>query len=478
MRAVGRLGPYATAGILGIFALGACTPTGQVQRLEVASGATAPVTSYAPGTPRPLPASRPNAEMVTDFIELGFAMESGREIPQFSRFEGPVQVITRGPVPAQALADLDRLLARLRGEAGIEINRAAPAATLVNASFNASDVPQNLIAVEFLPRRQMQAVVPNAACFVVPNVSNWSDFVANRRSSAIDWTRVVSRTQAAVFVPSDTTPQEIRDCLHEEIGQALGPLNDLFRLADSVFNDDNFQTTLTGFDMLLLRVWYAPELRSGMSKAEVQARLPTLFNRLNPSGRRPSNVDPGPTPRVWQQAVEQALASDGGLVERRAGATRALSLARAQGWRDNRLALSLMLNARLAPRDQGEAALDALLAAAELYRRAPGGEVHAAHIDMHLAVQALATGQAEMVLDLTARALPAAERSENAAFIASLGFLRAEALSLIGRTNEAERLRVDSFPAARYGFGTEAAARARMDEIARIGTAAQRLARL
>jgi len=452
---------------LALAALSACAPVGQVQRLDASTTATAPIAAFQPGTPRPLPASRPNAEMSRDFLELGFAMESGRPIAHFSRFEGPVRVVTRGPVSGQGLSDLDRLITRLRTEAGIEISRVPQSADTANT-----------ITVEFMPRRQMQAIVPSAACFVVPNVSAWSEFVANRRSPAIDWTQVVTRTRAAVFVPTDTTPQEIRDCLHEEIGQALGPLNDLFRLSDSIFNDDNFQTTLTGFDMLLLRVWYAPELQPGMTRDQVAARLPVLFNRLHPSGRRHAGTNAGITPRAWQQAIEQSLASNGGLNQRRAGGARALSLARSQHWTDNRLALSLMLNARLAPRDQGEAALDALLAAAEIYRNTPGGEVHAAHIDMHLAVQALASGQSDMVLDLTARALPVAERSENAAFMASLGFIRAEALGFQGRTAEAERLRLDSLPAARYGFGSEAAARARMDEIARIGSAAQRLARL
>ncbi|MCB1397243.1 MAG: DUF2927 domain-containing protein [Rhodobacter sp.] len=452
---------------LSLAALSACAPADQVQRLDSQAGATAPVTAYRPGTPDPLPAGRSNAEMVRDFLELGFAMESGRPIGQFSRFEGPVRVAVLGTAPGQATSDLDRLIARLRAEAGIDIART-----------NAPSADENAITVEFLPRRQMQAVVPSAACFVVPNVDSWDAFVANRRSPLIDWTQVVQRHRAAVFVPSDTTPQEVRDCLHEEIGQALGPLNDLFRLSDSIFNDDNFQTTLTGFDMLLLRVWNAPDLAPGMTRDQVAARLPTLFNRLNPAGRRHDGVDAGITPRAWQQAIEQALSSDGGLTRRRAGAARALSLARAQGWQDNRLALSLMLSARLAPRDQGEAALDQLLTAAQLYRAAPGGEVHAAHIDMHLAVQALANGQTDAVLELTGRALPVAMRSENAAFVASLAFIRAEALTLQGRDAEAQRLRLDSMAAARYGFGSEAAVRARMDEIAQIGSAAQRLARL
>ncbi|MCB1389846.1 MAG: DUF2927 domain-containing protein [Rhodobacteraceae bacterium] len=453
--------------VFATLALGACVPTTEVARLESNPGAAQPLEIYRPGPVNPLPPGRSNQEMVRDFLELGFAMESGRPIAAFSRFEGPVIVTTRGVAPATAIPDLDRLIGRLRAEAGIDIARAATAPEGANT-----------ITVEFLPRRQMQAVVPAAACFVVPNVSTWQVFVANRRSPSIDWTRVVQRSGAAVFVPDDTTPQEIRDCLHEEIGQALGPLNDLFRLSDSIFNDDNFQTTLTGFDMLLLRVWYSPELAPGMTQEQVAARLPTLLNRLNPGGRGRGGTVAGETPRAWQLAIEQALSSDGGLLQRREGAERALSMAREQGWTDTRLALSLMLNARLAPRDRGESALDQLLSAAEIYRRTPGGEVHAAHIDMHLAVQALATGQAQMALDLATRARPFAERTENAAFLASLGFILSEAETQLGDAAGAERRRLDSMPAARYGFGSESAAEARYEEIARIGSAAQRLARL
>lgn len=448
-------------------ALTACVPTTEVARLQSNVGAAQPMAIYRPGAVDPLAPGRSNQEMVADFLELGFAMESGRAIPAFSRFDGPVTVVTRGALPATAVADLDRLIGRLNAEAAIDIARAPTAPEGANT-----------ITVEFLPRRQMQAVVPAAACFVVPNVTTWQDFVANRRSLSIDWTRVVQRTSAAVFIPDDTTPQEIRDCLHEEIGQALGPLNDLFRLADSIFNDDNFQTTLTGFDMLILRVWNSPELTPGMTREQVAARLPTLFNRLNPGGRGRGGTPAGETPRAWQLAIEQALSSDGGLMQRREGAEQALAMARAQGWTDTRLALSLMLNARLAPRDRGESALDQLLTAAEIYRRTPGGEVHAAHIDMHLAVQALATGQTQMALDLTEQARPYAERTENAAFLASLGFIRSEAETQLGNTAEGDRLRLDSMPAARYGFGSEAAAQARYEEIARIGNAAQRLARL
>lgn len=215
---------------------------------------------------------RPNAEIARDFLELTFQMESGRRLERFSRFEGPITVSMTGPVPATAEADLARLLTRLRHEARIDIHETeGPAA----------------VSIEFVERRRMQALVPTAACFVVPRVTSFETYRRVRREAQVDWATLQEREQVAIFIPADTSPQEVRDCLHEELAQAIGPLNDLYRLSDSVFNDDNFHTVLTGFDMLILRATYAPELRSGMTRAEVAAVLPKLLARINPKGAAP-----------------------------------------------------------------------------------------------------------------------------------------------------------------------------------------------
>jgi hypothetical protein len=215
--------------------------------------------------------TRSNRSIAEDFLDLSFRLESGRELDVFTRFEGPVTVRVLGAAPPTLAPDLDRLIARLRDEAGIAITR-------VGASSDAS------ITVEVLSRSELQRAVPQAACFVVPRVTSWDEFRRNRRSPLLDWTTLRVRERMSVFIPGDVSPQEIRDCLHEELAQALGPLNDLYHLPDSVFNDDNFHTVLTGFDMLILRATYAPELRSGMTRAEVAARLPAILARLNPRG--------------------------------------------------------------------------------------------------------------------------------------------------------------------------------------------------
>jgi len=452
---------------LTLLTLSACAAPEGAQRLNETLQELPAAMPFQPGVPRPLPPARANADMVADIMELGFFMESGRPIPQFSRYEGPVWIVLRGEVPARAQVDLDRLIARLRAEAGIDLARAAG---------NRTSPGQNTITIEFVPRREMRRAVPTAACFVVPNIDGWNEFLARRRDPALDWTQVAQRVRTTVIIPLDTTPQEMRDCLHEEVAQAMGPLNDLYRLPDSVFNDDNFQTTLTGFDMLVLRAWHAPELRPGMAPREVAARLPAILDRLNPSGRRPGGPPPGATPRDWVDAIEVTLGAGHVSAQRRAASQRALTIAGREGWRGPRLALSLMLAARLAPRDEGDFAMAALMTAGEIYRRMPGGEVHAAHVDMHMAVQALAAGQHDVVLQLTDRALPLARRTENAALEASLGFLQAEALEQQGEVTRAARLRIDFLPAARYGFGSAAAAQARIDEVARLGALSRRVA--
>ena len=72
---------------------------------------------------RPKPPQRANRDMMRDFLDLSFAMESGRTLPHFSRFEGPVTVRLTGAPPATLVTDLDRLIGRLRTEAGLDIRR-------------------------------------------------------------------------------------------------------------------------------------------------------------------------------------------------------------------------------------------------------------------------------------------------------------------------------------------------------------------
>lgn len=431
--------------------LSACALPAEVPERRTAALADLPaMKTFASG--QATPPRRSNASIARDILALEFQMESGRDLPRLTRFSGPITIALTGDVPPTAATDLSRLLTRLRTEAGLDITpvTATPAS----------------ITVEFVPRRKLQAVVPQAACFVVPRISSWSDYRSARRTDRVDWTTLTTRDRVAVFIPSDTAPQEIRDCLHEEVAQALGPLNDLYELSDSVFNDDNFHTVLTGFDMLALKVHYAPELANGMDRAAVAARLPALLARLNPGGGAGAPLPPTPTPRPWIEAVETALGPQGSPYQRRSAALQALEIARSEGWTDSRLGFSYFAVGRLSLADELDAAVAALANAARIYRTLPDAGIHVAHIDMQMAAFALSAGQPADAITLADRALPAVTRSENAALLASLLMIKAEALEMAGNPVQAQALRLDSMGWARYGFGTDDEVRRHLTEIA------------
>ena len=405
--------------------------------------------------PRVTRPARPNAEIAQDFLDLSFTLESGRALPVLTRFEGPISLRILGRAPHGLESDLARLLARFRTEAGINISR-----TPASASAN--------ITVQVVPRATLQRAVPEAACFVVPRVTSWSDFIANRRNGALDWTTLRTRDALSVFVPGDVPPQEVRDCLHEELAQALGPLNDLYRLTDSVFNDDNFHTVLTGFDMLILRTTYAPELRSGMSRAEVAGRLPAILARLNPAGAGRRAVQRPPTTRAWIDEIERALGPRARLSTRQRAARRAVTIARSGGWDDNRLAFSLFALGRLSLESSADVALASFLEAANIYARDPATSVHGAHIAVQLAAFALSSGQPQSALSIVDANTPAVIAAENASLLSTLLLVKASALRDLGRVADSDRLRAEALGWARYGYGNPEEVLRRADEIAAI----------
>ncbi|AHM05621.1 ATP-dependent transcriptional regulator [Roseibacterium elongatum DSM 19469] len=309
-------------------------------------------------------------------------------------------------------------------------------------------------------------MVPQAACFVVPRVSSWAEFRRARAGGRLDWTTLQTRDRVAVFIPSDVAPQEIRDCLHEEVSQALGPLNDLYRLPDSVFNDDNFNAVLTGFDMLILRAYYDDALQSGMTRAQVADRLPAILSRLNPRGDGRGARPVSATPRSWIDAIETALGPGSSDRARIEAAERAVTIARNANWSDGRLAFSYFALGRLTLSSSVETSVASFQRAAGIYDRIAPGDIQAAHVDMQLAAFALSSGRADEALRLTGAALPAATAAQNAALLSTLLMIRAEALEQVGRASEARSVRLDSLAWGRYGFGSGAAVGARLTEVA------------
>ncbi|SEL14385.1 Protein of unknown function [Roseivivax marinus] len=438
--------------------LAACAPA--VPVTETASrAALTPEPSSLPAmkgfsATRADPVTTSNADLARDFLDLTFALESGRRLSVFTRFEAPIRVRVEGAAPGTLQRDLDRVLARMRREAGLDIARAGPG--LGGAQ----------ITVQAVPRAEIRRHLPQAACFVVPNVGSLRDYLSVRRSQIVSWSQLAVRKRVTIFVPADTSPQEVRDCLHEEMAQAIGPLNDLYRLPDSVFNDDNVHTVLTGYDMLILRTYYDPALRSGMTREDVAARLPGILARLNPAGERVAPARLTPTPRTWIAAVQAALGPETGAEARRRAGLRALQIASAMGWEDHRRGFSHYAMGRILQAEDPEGAHDAFLQADRYFAASPQTRLHRAYVASQLAAYEIAHNRPDAALARLTPHLETAAQHENAALLSTLMLLRAEALELEGQVTEGRAVRLDSLGWARYGFGADWAVRAKLREVA------------
>ncbi|WP_428541401.1 DUF2927 domain-containing protein [Profundibacter sp.] len=400
------------------------------------------------------PPTRSNREIAQDFLDLSFQMESGEILPFMTRFDGPITVRTNGTPPSTLSYDLNALLSRLRNEAGIDIRRAT-AAKSANISIN------------MVPSGQFKRLRPTAACFVVPGVSNWNDYRRYRHDSITNWKTLRKRTQMAIFIPDNVSPQEMRDCLHEELAQALGPLNDLFRLPDSIFNDDNYHSILTGFDMLVLRAYYAPDLHNGTTRQQAAAALPRILASMNPAGQFASGRAPvSVTPKSWESAIRQTINPAKSHSARRAAAMRAVTIARNHGWADVRTEFSLHKLGRLTLAQDAGLARSAFHEALSIFRGRPEMCLQAAQITMQLAAISLSDGGAQIAINQANSSLPALLQAQDAVTLSMVLMIKAEALDLLNHTAEAREVRLDSLGWARYAFGSKKAALDRLAGIA------------
>lgn len=441
-----------------VLLLGACAPmpdANTTSRAATPERATLPpIKTFS--NPNPTPPARANSDIARDFLDLSFQLESGSTLPVLTRFESPITVRVTGAPPATLMPDLDRLLRRLRSEAGVNISRVSGAAAN--------------ITIEAVSRRDIHRFQPSAACFVVPNVSSLKEYRATWRGKSTGWGEMRKRTRLAIFLPNDVSPQETRDCLHEELAQALGPLNDLYRLPDSIYNDDNMQTVLTGFDMLILRATYQPELHSGMTRQQVASRLPAILSRLNPHGDTLSPRHAKTTPRTWINAIETALGPGASQAKRMRAANRALEIATSEGWFDHRLGFTHYTLGRLAKNSNPALSVQHFNAAMKAYLQTPGTDIQQANTATQLAAWSINAGQPDVALKLVLPYVDTAMRHEDAALLANLMLLRAEALDMMGKKDSAQALRLDSLGWARYGFGTNWVLRSKLSKAPKIAT--------
>lgn len=80
-----------------------------------------------------------------------------------------------------------------------------------------------------------------------------------------------------VIVVVDAGDFIFRDCIYEELLQALGPINDDDDLPWTMFNDDVQMGFFGIYDQYLLNILYDPRIRAGMTKEQVKVLLPQIL---------------------------------------------------------------------------------------------------------------------------------------------------------------------------------------------------------
>lgn len=422
--------------LAGMLMLGACSDT-----IPQGSLTLPPDLPRFAMKPQSLGVARSNSDIARDFLDLTFGLENGDALPQLLKYEAPVRVALNNPSIAVYRPEIDGLLRRLRQEAKVDI-------ALTNTPGEAQ------IFIEAIPRRFIQRVFPGAACFIIPGVRSWEEFRRPQGPVNMRWSLQETLGPTTVFIPSDSTPQDTRDCLHEEIAQALGPANDLFRIPETVFNDDNFHSILTPFDMLVLRALYQPELSSGMSAAQVALELPYILDRINPKGRGLAPKRASDDTKLWKSTITRAMDRNRSRSERRTAARTAIELGSAMQPTDHRLGLAVLTLGRLETRENPQKAAGLFETADTQFRNQFGPRnVRSAHVAIHRALLALRAGEPQQAVQIARAYQDVAEAAENAVVFSGLLAIEAEALRVMDQTSAAREARLKSLRWARYAFG-------------------------
>ena len=221
--------------------------------------------------------------VIEDFITIAL----GREYPEdqaragrLIRWTRPIRVAGMGPRPdvwgrtlewhMRRLARITRHPIELRPSGEVDLLAIFVPRLTVEAVAAHAEVYRRVFSDEIRYEAQMARIASgalNAVCFTTVRVA-----------------RDYSIVQAVAFIPLDRGATVVRQCIIEEMSQAMGLPNDNDDVDPSIFNDHSPYIELTDKDILLLRMLYHPAMRLGMTPPQVRRAGPRVLADLR---RRP-----------------------------------------------------------------------------------------------------------------------------------------------------------------------------------------------
>jgi hypothetical protein len=125
-----------------------------------------------------------------------------------------------------------------------------------------------------------------------------SDGTADRMPLVVEWAEKLSYpcvgqvgyrdadtgliTGAMIVIKAELEGLFRKSCIHEELVQTMGLMNDDRKVRPSIFNDDQEFALLTEHDEFLLRILYDERLQPGMASEEAVPLLDTIIKDLRP----------------------------------------------------------------------------------------------------------------------------------------------------------------------------------------------------
>jgi hypothetical protein len=265
MTSISRLGSVCVAGVV---ALILAAPPSAAEHREIAKRRAAERKAFT------------DSEIVSGFFKLTLSAEfqvTGRA-ERIRKFDGPVRIFIdsrakpdRSRQVAEVVADIKRRIEHI----DIDVTPTRGEANVIVTLVRDRDLARTIRSIYGRERARSIQRSLEPQCL--------SSFRRDETFRIAD-ARVILVVDAGDFV--------FYDCAYEEILQALGPINDDSSVRWSMFNDTVNLGFFGVYDQYILNILYHPQIRPGMTRAEIQEVLPVVLPQVRAWVSKVNNLPP------------------------------------------------------------------------------------------------------------------------------------------------------------------------------------------